>query len=285
MNQSTAMQTPAVITTDSIFNRALLQALVQFISQRQLKIFAISGAQGSGKTTLAAGLQQALQQTGINCGVVSLDDYYWGRQERLKLAEQVHPLLCQRGVPGTHQISRLQQDLAAHYAGQPVALPRFDKALDDGVADAQLCRYDLLIIEGWCLGALPQQTTQLALPVNSLDLMPDAAHWRFFQNEQLQKYYLPLWSLLQPMLYLRAPDWPTVCLWRQQQEAALWRERGSGMTTAALQQFMLPFQRWTQAMLLGELAQPVQILQLDKNRNISTPVLPDLHEQWAKLQT
>jgi D-glycerate 3-kinase len=279
------MQDLASSATNSNVNQGWLQALVLFIRQRQQKIFAISGAQGSGKTTLAANLQQALQHTGMSVGVVSLDDYYLGRQARLSLATQVHPLLRQRGVPGTHQISRLQQDLTTHLAGQSVALPRFDKALDDRVADAATCRYDLLIIEGWCLGALPQSPEQLAFPVNELDRLPAAAHWRSFQNEQLQHFYLPLWPLLQPMLYLQAPDWPTVCMWRQQQEAALWRERGSGMTTAALQQFMLPFQRWTQAMLLGELAQPVQILQLDKNRNISTPVLPDLDEQWAKLQT
>lgn len=278
------MQDQASSATNSNVNQGWLQALVLFIRQRQLKIFAISGAQGSGKTTLAANLQQALQQTGMSVGVVSLDDYYLGRQARLSLATQVHPLLRQRGVPGTHQISRLQQDLTTHLAGQSVALPRFDKALDDGVADAATCRYDLLIVEGWCLGALPQSPEQLAFPVNELDRLPAAAHWRSFQNEQLQHFYLPLWPLLQPMLYLQAPDWPTVCMWRQQQEAALWRQRGAGMDKAALLNFMLPFQRWTEAMLCGQLAGPVQILALDQNRNIRTPLPPDLQQQWAKSQ-
>lgn len=278
------MQDLASSATNGNVNLLWLQALVPFIRQRQLKIFAISGAQGSGKTTLAANLQQALQQTGMSVGVVSLDDYYLGRQARLLLAAQVHPLLSQRGVPGTHQISRLQQDLTTHLAGQPVALPRFDKALDDGVADAAICRYDLLIIEGWCLGALPQSPEQLTFLVNELDRLPDAAHWRSFQNDQLQRFYQPLWPLLQPMLYLQAPDWPTVCLWRQQQEAELWRQRGVGMDKAALLNFMLPFQRWTEAMLSGQLAGPVQILALDQNRTIKTPLPPDICQQWAKSQ-
>lgn len=278
------MQDLASSATNSSVNQCWLQALVLFIRQRQLKIFAISGAQGSGKTMLAANLQQALQQTGMSVGVVSLDDYYLGQQARMALAAQVHPLLRQRGVPGTHQIIRLKQDLTTHLAGQPVALPRFDKALDDTVADAESCRYDLLIIEGWCLGALPQSPEQLAFPVNELDRLPAAAHWLSFQNDQLQHIYQPLWPLLQPMVYLRAPDWPTVCLWRQQQEAALWLERGAGMTVAALQQFMLPFQRWTEAMLRGQLARPVQVLALDQNRNIRTPLPPDIFQQWAKSQ-
>lgn len=278
------MQALVSSATKNNFNQVWLQALVQFISQRQLKIFSISGAQGSGKTTLAANLQQALQQTGMSVGVVSLDDYYLGRQARRLLAVQVHPLLSQRGVPGTHQISRLQQDLTTHLAGQPVALPRFDKALDDVVADVPLSRYDVLVIEGWCLGALPQSPEQLAFPVNELDRLPAAAHWRSFQNDQLQSFYQPLWPLLQPMVYLRAPDWPTVCLWRQQQEAVLWRQRGVGMDRDTLFKFMLPFQRFTQAMMRGQLAGPVQILALDQNRNIRTPLPPDLQQQWAKSQ-
>ncbi len=265
-------------------HRDLVRVLVQHIQQYRLKVFAISGAQGSGKKTLAGALKEALQQCGICVGVVSLDDYYLSRRERAQLAEQVHPLLINRGVPGTHQITRLQQDVTAHLAGQPVTLPRFDKALDDVMADLPLRHYDVLIIEGWCLGALPQNAAELAVPVNALDLLPDAARWRQFQNNQLQQHYQPLWSLLQPMLYLQAPDWPTVCAWRQQQEAALWRERGVGMDKVALFKFMLPFQRWTEAMLRGELAGQPLLLALDKNRQIVTPLPSALSNFSAKSQ-
>lgn len=279
------MQDLASGATDHVLNRTWLQALVDLISLRQLKVFAISGAQGSGKTTLAVNLQQALQQQGLRCGVVSLDDYYLSRNERQTLAERVHALLSQRGVPGTHHISRLQLDLTTHLAGQPVALPRFDKALDDVVADTPPCGYDVLIIEGWCLGAVSQSEAELAVPVNALDMLPDAVRWRQFQNEQLQQNYQPLWSLLQPMLYLQAPDWPTVCVWRQQQETALWLQRGTGMDAAAMTQFMLPFQRWTEAMLRGELHGPALILKLDQYRNICTPITADLDGLWPKLQS
>ncbi|MDZ7869609.1 MAG: hypothetical protein U5L02_10535 [Rheinheimera sp.] len=103
--------------------------------------------------------------------------------------------------------------------------------------------YDTLIVEGWCLGAMALSAEQLALPVNALDLKTDAATWRDYQNQQLQQWYQPLWPLFQSMLYLQAPDWTTICRWRQQQEDVLWRLRATGMDAATLQQFMLPFQR------------------------------------------
>ncbi|MFT7192443.1 MAG: D-glycerate 3-kinase, partial [Rheinheimera aquimaris] len=73
-------------------------------------VVGISGAQGSGKSTLAAALVTQLQQQGIPAAAVSLDDYYLSKAQRLTLAEQVHPLLVQRGVPGTHDIGRAIAD-------------------------------------------------------------------------------------------------------------------------------------------------------------------------------
>ncbi len=67
-----------------------------------MKLFAISGAQGCGKSTLAAVLVSMLQQHGLQVAAVSLDDYYLAKSQRQQLAHQVHPWLAQRGVPGTH---------------------------------------------------------------------------------------------------------------------------------------------------------------------------------------
>lgn len=253
---------------DAAISTFLVNALVQDIRQHGLKIFAISGAQGCGKTTLAASLQLALQQDGLRCGVVSLDDYYLCRSDRQRLARQIHPLFATRGVPGTHQIERLHQDLELQLQGKAITLPRFDKANDDSSANLPAAFYDTLIVEGWCLGAVALSAEQLALPVNALDLKPDAAIWRDYQNQQLQQCYQPLWPLLQSILYLQAPDWPTICRWRQQQEDVLWRCRGTGMDPATLQQFMLPFQRWTVSMLNGQIWSVVQRLQLNESRQV-----------------
>ncbi|MBZ9613201.1 hypothetical protein [Rheinheimera maricola] len=46
------------------------------------------------------------------------------------MAQAEHPLLAQRGVPGTHDMQTAIRDANAVLAGMPVALPQFDKALD-----------------------------------------------------------------------------------------------------------------------------------------------------------
>ena len=37
--------------------------------------------------------------------MLSLDDLYLPKAERLRLARDVHPLLATRGVPGTHDVA------------------------------------------------------------------------------------------------------------------------------------------------------------------------------------
>ena len=67
----------------------------------------ISGAPGSGKSTLSRTFVHCLNEMGITACLLSLDDYYLDRPGRERVALDVHPLFRQRGVPGTHEISRL----------------------------------------------------------------------------------------------------------------------------------------------------------------------------------
>ena len=117
------------------YQTTLAQLLTKLQSDLRLPaVIGISGAQGSGKSTLAAELVAQLQQRGVKAAAVSLDDYYVSQAQRQQLAEHVHPLLRQRGVPGTHHIQQAINDAIAVLAGQPVALPQFDKAQDEPAA-------------------------------------------------------------------------------------------------------------------------------------------------------
>lgn len=211
-------------------------------------VIGISGAQGSGKSTIAAELVAQLKPLGIQAAAVSLDDYYLSKAQRQQLAQHFHPLLRQRGVPGTHHIQQAIRDATAVLAGQPVALPQFDKAQDEPAAALPAQQLDLLIVEGWCLGVKPQTSAELAVPINQLEQHEDSnGHWRRYVNSQLAGPYADYWQLLKPLIWLKAPDWQSVCRWRARQEQQLWQNRGTGMTDTELARFMLPFQRLTLA--------------------------------------
>lgn len=225
-----------------------MTALLQQLSLRpELRLIAISGAQGCGKSTLAAVLVHSLQQLGCRAAAVSLDDYYLAQLQRQLLAQQVHPWLAQRGVPGTHDIARAQGDAHAVLAGKPVSLPCFSKALDDVLPDRPLQQFDLLIVEWWCLGCPPQPVSQLQLAVNKQERQLDGnGYWRHYVNQQLAGPYQQYFQSLQFLLYLQAPDWSAVCRWRQRQEEKLWQAQGRGMTAIELNHFMASFQRLTE---------------------------------------
>ena len=111
----------------------------------------LNGAQGSGKSTFAALLAHYLPALGLRCACLSLDDFYLGKAERAQRAERVHPLFQTRGVPGTHDIDALTAAVDALFRpGAPLALPEFDKALDDRAAAPRLQQRpaDCLILEG-----------------------------------------------------------------------------------------------------------------------------------------
>lgn len=212
-------------------------------------VLGLCGAQGSGKSTIAARLAARFERSAI----LSLDDLYLTRAGRLRLAREVHPLFATRGVPGTHDVALGLATIAAVRRGEAVALPRFDKAIDDRapVAGWPCAPRDcaLLIFEGWCVGARPQAPVDLAAPVNALEAREDAdGVWRRYVNAALASDYAALFAPLDLLALLVPPDWPTVLRWRTEQEAALRRTRGAGagvMDDTALVRFVSHYERLT----------------------------------------
>lgn len=187
----------------------------------------INGCQGSGKSTLAALLNHYLStEPQLNVVNLSLDDFYLSQNARQSLAEDVHPLLATRGVPGTHDIDLLHTVLKCLKNGQRIALPRFDKSQDNPfprvdwlLSPAQV---DVVIIEGWCWGVAAEQEDSLENPVNLLERIQDQdAIWRRYVNQQLQQYYQPLYAFMDKWLMLKAPSFDCVKHWRWQQEQKL----------------------------------------------------------------
>lgn len=204
----------------------LLDDIRQLLEHKRPLVFVINGCQGSGKTTLAAWLQTRLSIEGLDAVSLSLDDFYLSHADRQALAVRIHPLLATRGVPGTHDIPLALQTLSALKNGQPVAIPRFDKARDDCVPRSnwqiQHQPADVVILEGWCVGARPQTDQALLEPVNLLEALEDSdGHWRSYVNRQLTGDYQTLYAMADRLAMLKAPDFNCVYHWRLEQEQKL----------------------------------------------------------------
>lgn len=238
-------------------------------------IIGISGAQGSGKTTLAQRLQQLWQGLGVQTDVLSLDDYYLAPDERQTRAQLWQPLFAERGVPGTHDSELLLLQLQQFRRGQPQCWRRYDKALDQTATSSPASSARLLIIEGWCLGVQPQADAELLQPLNSLERQSDPQmHWRQKVNQLLASDYQQIWRQLDTLVWLKAPDWQAVCRWRQWQEQPL-QAKGLAKTPRELDRFMLYFQRLTQHSWLTLPQRADFTLMLDSEHNFVS-LIPDV---------
>ncbi|KAJ8327913.1 hypothetical protein O5D80_003303 [Batrachochytrium dendrobatidis] len=137
--------------------------------QRPCPLFvALSGPQGSGKTTLVKELVKELdQRVGLKAVALSADDLYLTHAEQVILANthKSNTLLQYRGLPGTHGIS-LGVQVLSHLARQnehinnSVSIPCYDKSLYQGRGDRMdelhwktvTGPVDIVLFEGWFLG-------------------------------------------------------------------------------------------------------------------------------------
>lgn len=241
-------------------------------------ILGLCGSQGSGKSTLAEQLVAWAAEGGRRAAVLSIDDLYLGKAARARLAREVHPLLATRGVPLTHDVARGCAILDAAKAGKPFDLPRFDKASDEPLArtvrvDPPL---DLLIFEGWCVGARPEDASALAEPVNDLERREDpGGTWRRAVNGALGGAYQDLFARIDRLVLLAAPGFDVVHQWRAEQErdlrqrlAAQARSPALAMSDDEIGRFVQHYERITRAILREMPGRADLTLRLDHERRL-----------------
>ena len=190
----------------------------------------VQGGQGTGKSTLAL-FTSLILQTSHNLRTVclSLDDFYLTKKERGQLADDIHPLLKTRGVPGTHDIQLACQIIAklnTMKTGDEVLIPRFDKAMDDRKPESEWDRIsgkvDVILFEGWCVSATHEDDSLLKCPINKLEAELDQLGvWRGWVNEQLKHQYQALFKQLDYLVVLQAPSFDVIYEWRLLQEHKL----------------------------------------------------------------
>ncbi|KAE9973531.1 hypothetical protein EG328_004372 [Venturia inaequalis] len=166
-------------TIDTAIQNTLSHLLPQITTHKQTHptgppfILALTGLQGSGKSTWASKLSTTLSTThNLKTTVLSLDDLYLPHSQLTALSKNnpENGLLRTRGQPGSHDVELAKSFFEALRKGDgPVRLPRFDKSRFGGEGDRVPVEeweeihvspgkgIDVLIFEGWCVGfrALP----------------------------------------------------------------------------------------------------------------------------------
>ncbi|KAL8737040.1 MAG: hypothetical protein Q9181_002083 [Wetmoreana brouardii] len=225
----------------------------------------INGVQGIGKTSLVSSIARTLVQAPhtIPTVVLSIDDFYLTHDEQSQLAANhpSNPLIQHRGQPSTHDLSLATSVLSSLKAGLETSIPTYDKSAFNGQGDrvppsrwtrvniTQQPLIKLVILEGWCLGFRALDDSQLEACweqavhacESGIGYRGRLGHNRLedvqFLNEALKAYDV-VTDQLDALIHLDAEDTQYVYEWRLEQEAALRREKGSGMTVAEIVNFV-----------------------------------------------
>ena len=256
----TAQSVPRYITPSYQTAVQTLSAAIAGWHQAGATVIGLSGAQGTGKSTLSTHLIDALaERHGLRACMLSLDDLYLPHAARVGLARRVHPLFVTRGVPGTHDPSMGLAVIQTLLGAQPsteVALPRFIKAIDDRAPLADWHRVlgpiDLVLFEGWCLGVGTADCDEPGEPINPLEASEDAdSIWRDHIEAELAGPYRELFERIDRLVFLQIPAFALVKQWRGEQEQANAREVEGArpMSEAELDRFIQHYERLTQRAL------------------------------------
>lgn len=270
----------------SIWFDPVIETIIEHRSSAEKTlVIGINGCQGAGKTTLADYLCTCLQERGLRAIAISIDDFYLTRQQRQKLASDVHPLLSTRGVPGTHDLELAIETLnnLAMDSGE-IKVPRFNKAQDERLPIEEWPEVetplDIIILEGWCVGISAEAEEALLQPINELESLSDPkGEWRSFINQQLVTNYPELWQLIDRLIMLQAPSFSCVYQWRLEQEEKLatgnYLDHSHIMRGEELQRFIQHYERLTRHSL-KYLPQTCQhLFQLTSKRQVTNYLTPN----------
>jgi len=254
-------------------------------SKKRPYFVGLAGGQGTGKTTISSLVRIILiKYFRLKVFRISIDDFYKTRKERMNLSKRIHPMLLTRGVPGTHDIN-MMLDFFRKVKSKKfkrLKLPTFNKAIDDRFNRKRWYdlknRPDVIIFEGWCVGAKSEKNTTLKKTINSMEKAKDQKQiWRKYVNQQLKSKYKNLYSQLNCLVYLKAKNFNLLQKWRLKQERKLWlnSKRKSNlkiMSKGDVINFMQTYQRITQNMFRYMPKYASIILNLNSNHQIKSAV-------------
>jgi len=242
-------------------------------------IIGLAGGQGSGKSTIGEILKLILKKKyRLNVISLSIDNYYKTLKERKKLSKNLSKLFLTRGVPGTHDIDLLYKHLTmlSKKNFSSIRIPTFDKATDDRKSKEKWVkienRQDIIIFEGWCVGAKPQIEKTIKKPINSLEKNQDTdLTWRKKVNNELKNRYKKTFSLIDLLIFLEVPSFKLVYKWRLLQEKKLkMQKKGKKiMSNIQVKNFIMFYERTTKNMIKDLKNTANIVIKLDRKHKLN----------------
>jgi D-glycerate 3-kinase len=211
-------------------------------------ILALTGLQGSGKSTWTEALVKALREShGFNTINLSLDDLYLDHDDlvQLRTSNTFNKLVQTRGQPGTHDMALARSFFRSLSIGCEVLIPAFDKSKFNGQGGRTPketwhrvsvgTTIDVVVFEGWCVGFQPLEDTAVRKRLEEGFRMQEFSKYptETLQNhaiEHLLRVNMQLRDYcdvfmgpqhLDCLVHLDTDDLVNVYEWRIQQEHAL----------------------------------------------------------------
>jgi len=257
----------------------ICEKIFKKLKKKKIKIIGLTGGQGAGKSTITQIIKLIFEiKYNFNVTFFSIDDFYKTLREREILSKNIHPMFKTRGVPGTHDtklLSKIFNDLSKKNF-KPVYVPRFDKSIDDRFQKSKWQKIskkpDLIIFEGWCVGAKAQTKKQLLKPINILEKNNDSKLiWRTKVNNELNNNYRKIFSKIDCLVFLKVPNFECVYKWRllQENKLKLTSKGKKIMSPKQVREFIMYYERITKQMLEDLSKNAYAVLSLDKKHRLS----------------
>ena len=137
-----------------------------------------------------------------------------------------------------------------------ITIPKFNKAIDDRKSKENWLKVikkpDIVIFEGWCVGAFPQKKKDLLIPINRLEKYYDKKKiWRNKVNQELKNDYSKIFKLIDKTIFLKVPSFKYVLKWRllQEKKLRILKKGNKIMSDNQIKKFIMFYERLTKHML------------------------------------
>ena len=251
--------------------------IINYICSSKSKKFLFGGSQGIGKSSFINIISKTIEKFyNKKILLLSLDNYYLSKKQRLLLSKKIHKLLVTRGVPGTHNIKELVKNVKQfNQEKYPITTPQFDKLIDDKIKLNKTIKTkcDILFLEGWCCGSSEIPKKFLYKNINNLEKINDPKNqWRNFYNKKLKIEYKKLFKLFDELIFLKTSSFDNVYKWRLKQEKTNQskNKKLKRMSANEIKVFVQHYEKITKWMIKDLNKKAQIVIQFEKNHKISS---------------